>query len=248
MLSSFSSRAVKATGLALLLSTSAIGGAILVSDLTGTAQAQESQGNGQQGGGGAGGQQGQDNRGGTGAGQGGPGEDSDGRGPQSGGPSSDGGGKPDWAQEGIPEDVELGRLSVARSPDHVLERSLDEALANISPEIVSFYSMSIDEAVTKLSLDWDNVTLYDSPLQSLALFQDALDGTSVLTTLGVENDNDTLLALFLGVASDKTEPVTYNTVLALTVIFDVEMTEEDIASLAADAEAIRIAVLAGHDA
>jgi len=248
MFSSFSSRAVKATGLALLLTTSAIGGAILVSDLSATAQAQESEGNGQQGQGGEAGQQGQDNAGGAGAGQGGPGEDSDGQGPQSGGPSSDGGGRPAWAQEGIPEDVELARLSVARSPDHVLARALEEALANITPEIVSFYSMSIDEAVFELSLNWDNVSLYESPLQSLALFQDALDGTSVLTTLGVENDTDTLLALFLGVASDKTEPVTYNSVLAMTVIFEVEMTDAEITALAADAEAIRIAVLAGHDA
>ena len=79
------------------------------------------QGNqGGQGQGGIGSQQGQGNQG-QGEGQGGPGEDSDGQGPQAGGPSdSAGGGMPPWASEGIPE-VELGRLSVARSPDH-LER------------------------------------------------------------------------------------------------------------------------------
>lgn len=248
MISSFSSRAAKIAGLALLLSTTAIGGGILFSDLTGAAEAQQSGGNGQQGQDGAGDGQGQDNAGGNGAGQGGPSSDSDGQGPRAGAPSSDGGGTPVWASEGLPADVELGRLSVARSPDHVLARSLDEALANITPEIVAFYSMSIDEAVTELSLNCDNVSLYDSPLQSLALFDDALDGTSVLTSMGVTNDTETLLALFLGVASDKTQPVTYDTVVAMTVIFEVEMTDAEIASLAEDAEAIRIAVLAGHDA
>jgi len=37
------------------------------------------------------------------------------------------GGRPVWAQEGIPE-VELGRLNMARAPAHVLMRALDEAV------------------------------------------------------------------------------------------------------------------------
>ena len=65
------------------------------------------------------GQKGQGNAG-QGQGQGGPGEDSDGKGPQAGSGGSEGG-KPAWAQEGIPE-VELGRLNVARSPDKVLDQ------------------------------------------------------------------------------------------------------------------------------
>ena len=70
---------------------------------------------GGQGQGSQGAQSGQGNQGDQGQGQGGPGEDSDGVGPQAGGPSdSAGGGQPPWASEGIPE-VELGRLSVARS-------------------------------------------------------------------------------------------------------------------------------------
>lgn len=208
-------------------------------------QGQGGQGDGGNGQGGQGSQQGQGNQGGSGAGQGGPSADSDGKGPQAGGPSDTGGGKPVWAQEGIPE-VELGRLSVARSPDQVLDRALAEALSNISSDIVSFYNLSLEDAITKLSLEFDTVTMYDSPLQSLSLLRDALDGSSVLADYGVTNDVDTLMALFIGVASDKTITVSTDTVIALTTILGAPMTEASAAALAADAEAVRVAVLAGH--
>lgn len=201
---------------------------------------------GGQGVGSQGAQSGQDNQG-QGTGQGGPDASSDGKGPQAGVPSDtkSGGGKPAWAQEGIPE-VELGRLSVARSPDQVLDRALAEALATITPDIVSFYSLPLDQMIEQFSLNWDNISIYDSPLQNLALMKDALDGTSDLTALGVANSVDTLLAAFLGVASDKTVPISTDTVIAVTTILGTPVTGAAAADLAADAEAIRIAVLAGH--
>ncbi|PQO22904.1 hypothetical protein C2I36_10510 [Rhodobacteraceae bacterium WD3A24] len=208
----------------------------------------QGQGNQGEGGEGRGGSDGGAGQGGSdgGAGQGGPGEDSEGRGPQAGSGGETGGGRPPWAQEGIPEDLELGRLSVARSPDQVLDRAFDEALAHLSPEMIAFYSLDLDEMIEELSLNWDNLTIIDSPLQNLALYKDAMDGTSVLTDMGVTNDTDTLLAAFLGVASDKTVPISTDTVLALSVIFEQPISEADAAALAAEAEAIRIAVLAGH--
>jgi hypothetical protein len=200
------------------------------------------------------GQGGSDNRGGANAGgqgqggpssgQGGPSEDSPGRGPQA-GPNPDAGGQPVWAAEGIPE-VELGRLNVARSPEHVLDRAFDEVLANFTPEMAAFYSLSLSEMITRLSLEWDELTIVDSPLQNLSLLRDALHGTSALSTVGVTNDHDTLLAVFLGVASDKVVPISTDTVIALTMILGTPITGTDAAALAADAEAIRIAVLAGH--
>lgn len=202
---------------------------------------------GGQGAGGQGSQSGQGNQGGEGSGQGGPDASSDGKGPQAGAPSdtTTGGGRPTWAKEGIPE-VELGRLSVARSPAQVLDRAYAEALATITPDIVAFYSLPLDQMIDQLSLNWDNVSIYDSPLQSLALMKDALDGTSGLIAEGVTNSNDTLLAAFLGIASDKTVPVTQDTVIAVTTILGTPVTGDAAAALAADAEAIRIAVLAGH--
>lgn len=201
---------------------------------------------GGQGQGDQGAQSGQGNQGGQDQGQGGPGDDSDGVGPQSGGPSDDGsgGGRPAWASEGIPE-VELGRLSVARSPDHVLDQAYDEALLAIG-DMADFYNLSLDDMITELSLNWDEITLIDSPLQNLAIFRDALDGGIDLSAYGITNDTFTILAVTLGVASDKTLPITADTVYALSVIFDMPMSEADSFALAAAAEAIRIAVLAGH--
>ena len=177
-------------------------------------------------------------------GQGGPGIDSEGKGPRAGAPSTTGGGRPVWAKEGIPE-VELGRLNVARSPEHVLASALNEALSRQTPELTAFYSQSLDQAITQLSLNWDNVTIYDSPLQSLALFEQTLKtGSSPLP--GVTNDKTTLEAMFLGVASDKGIPITTETVIAVTTILGSPLTGAAAEELAAEAEAVRIAVLAGH--
>jgi len=213
----------------------------------------QAQGQGNQGGqgqGSQGAQSGQSNQGGSGSGQGGPSADSDGTGGQSGGPSdtNSGGGKPAWAQEGIPE-VELGRLSVARSPDQVLDRSLEEALSTWDAVTMEdFYSLPLENAdvsiLSELSLNWDNLTIYDSPLQNLALMKDILeDGDSQLE---VNNDTDVLMAVFLGVASDKTVPITTETVIAVSTILGYPITGDDAEDLAKDAEAVRIAVLAGH--
>ncbi|HEY8594833.1 MAG TPA: hypothetical protein VIL84_06290 [Devosiaceae bacterium] len=232
--------AMLATGAMTLVGTSAA----LAQDGSG-GQGKGAQNQGGQGQGNKGAQSGQDNAGGQGSGQGGPSDDSDAKGPQAGAPAATGGGKPVWAQEGIPE-VELGRLSVARSPDQVLDRAFDEAVASISPDMVDFYNMSLDEAVFELSTNWDNVTLIDSPLQNLALLKDALDGTSVLTSKGVTNDVDTLMAIFLGVASDKLIDVSPETVVAVTTILGTPVTGDDAVALAKAAEEIRIAVLAGH--
>jgi hypothetical protein len=191
------------------------------------------------------GQKGQENAG-QGEGQGGPGEDSDGKGPQAGGPAdANGGGKPVWAQEGIPE-VELGRLSVARSPDKVLERALAEAVASMTPEMVTFYEMSLEDVITKLSLNFDEVAFIDSPLQNLALLEDLLDGGTALSGAGVDNDETLLAAMLLGAASDKTVPITTATVVAVTTILGTPVNGTAADTLADMAEDIRIAILAGH--
>lgn len=215
----------------------------------GGGQGNGGQGNGGQGSGGEGGGQGSGGQGsgegGQGSGQGGPSEDSDGKGPKAGSAGNSGGGKPVWASEGIPE-VELGRLSVARSPDQVLDRSLAEALAGLTPEMVSYYNLSLEEAVAALSLSFEETTFIDSPLQNLALLKDSLDGTTVLADSGVTNDLETLQAMLLGAASDKTVPISTDTVIAVTTILGTPITGDAAAALAADAEAIRVAILAGH--
>lgn len=162
-----------------------------------------------------------------------------------GGAGQGSGGSPVWAQEGIPE-IELGRLNVARSPTQVLDRAFAEATSTFTPAMANFYNLSVDDMVTELSLNWGNVELVDSPLQNLALFRDALDGQSVLRTLGVRNTNDTLLAAFLGTASDKTIPVRPETAYAVAIILGMPISASSATDIAADAERIRIAILAGH--
>ncbi len=197
--------------------------------------AQEGDGDGQ-GGQGQGGQ-GQGGQNGTGEG--------DGTGQQGGGSAADGGGKPVWAQEGIPE-VELGRLSVARSPDKVLDQALAEAIATLTPEMVDYYNMTLEEVVQELDLNFDEVAFIDSPLQNLALLNDLLADGTALADAGVTWDDSLLAAMLLGAASDKTIEISTETVIAVTTILGTPITGDEAAALADEAEAIRIAILAGH--
>jgi hypothetical protein len=177
-------------------------------------------------------------------GQGGPGEDSDGQGPKAGSGGSEGG-KPAWAQEGIPE-VELGRLNVARSPDQVLDRALAEAVSSLTPDMIDYYNLSLDEAIIELSTNFDTVAFVDSPLQNLALLEDVLSGGTALEDAGVTTGDSVLAAMLLGAASDKTVPISTDTVIAVTTILGTPITLEAAEDLAERAEDIRIAILAGH--
>lgn len=173
-----------------------------------------------------------------GAGQGGAG--------QGGGNAEAGGGRPAWAQEGIPE-VELGRLSVARSPEHVLDRALAEVLANLTPEQIAFMNLDLEVMLENLRTSFADLALVDSPLQNLALLRELLEDPNALATYGITNDTMTLMALYIGMASDKTLEVSVDTVIAVTTILGYPITDEAVlAELQAKAEDIREAVLEGH--
>ena len=204
----------------------------------------ESGGKGGRGGSNGGHDEGAEGGGGEGRGgsQGGGEGDGGGRGQ---GAGAGGAGRPVWAQEGIPE-VELGRLNVARSPDRVLDRAYAEALSTFSEEVAAFYRLDLAEMERELATNWANVRFIDSPLQNLALLRDALDGKSVLRDVGIATDNDTLLAVFLGTASDKSMPVTTETALAISAILGRPLSESEAAALAEEAERIRQAILQGH--
>jgi|GEM_PF-2127604 len=189
---------------------------------------------------------------GKGSGQGGPvpGE-SDAKGPRfqgggGGGAPSERGGKPAWAQEGIPEDVELGRLNVARSPDSVLQRALDETVATWNPDMESFYELTAAQAADELENNYDSVVRFDSPLANLAFYQQLLTtGTTQLPGVDPASTND-LAAILLGSASDKTVAVTEGTVEAVNLIMGIEMTQADVTAIAEGAEAVRSAIDIGH--
>ena len=181
------------------------------------------------------------------------GDTSDGRGPKyMGGDQSnkpgdgDRGGKPAWAQEGLP-DVELGRMNVSRAPDHVMERQFWEALNTWDPSMESFYELTAEAAATLLSTQYDSVVRFDSPLMNLALYKDLLvDGVTQLPGVTPASVND-LAAILLGSASDKTVSITTDTVVALNTIMDLSMSEADIAIVAEKAEVVRDAINTGHD-
>lgn len=224
------------------------------------AMAQNSQGKGQGGPNDDAGQgnQGQGNQG-QGAqgsqGQGGPNvtageEDSDRRGPQYGQPSADEprGGRPDWGGEDYPE-VELGRLSVIKSPDRVIDRAFDEVIANFDADAsAQYYEMTAAEFAQTAETSWDSMTIIDSPLENLALLRELwTTGETSLPGVNLSSTNlYELSAILIGVASDKELPVTEDTVRALSIIIGVSLPDSAIASIADKAEDVRDGVAIGH--
>jgi hypothetical protein len=208
--------------------------------------------------------------GGRGQGQGGPSGDSDAKGPRYGGEGSKPaagtqGGKPVWAQEGVPSDLELGRLSVVRAPSHVIDKSLASALAALQP---AFYDQvmaiasdaSLDEAakiaalqaLIKDNFDSTTVVRIDSPLENLGLFKDLVPDSTIAAasktyTASTADQFVMLAAVFIGSASDKTIPVSTATVDAIVKIMELTLpsgvTSDTIATYA---EAVRQAIAEAH--
>ena len=158
--------------------------------------------------------------------------------------------RPVWAREGIPE-VELGRLNVSRAPGHVLGRAEGEALATYQQGMRALYSLDAEQAATLLAGSFGDVVRYDSPLQNLALYKDVMTfGDTQLRDVDpnlVPASQLDLAAIFLGSASDKTVPISADTVTAVNRILGlVEMDPDEKALLAGKAEAVRQAILVGH--
>ena len=174
------------------------------------------------------------------------------------------GGRPVWAKEGIPE-VELGRLSVARSPVHVLDHAFSETVSNwatmgttvltlTAPDqptlvltVAQLYSKTAVEFAQIVETYYDSITRVDSPLENLSLLKNlAMTGTTALTGVTPASKTD-LMAIFLGSASDKTIPVSVDTVTAINTILGLPaLTPEQAATLAAEADAVRLAIASGH--
>ena len=156
-----------------------------------------------------------------------------------------GGSKP-WTREGLP-DIELGRLNVARAPSHVLARAEQEALVGHTENMSMFYSLTAEQAAVLLKNRFSEVERYDSPLQNLALYKDIMTfGVTQVPGAKPASQLD-LAAIFLGSAADKNVTINAETVAAVNKILGlVEMNSEERAILAAKAETIREAILAGH--
>ncbi|WP_162915056.1 hypothetical protein [Desertibaculum subflavum] len=124
--------------------------------------------------------------------------------------------RPAWSGGAVPEDVELGRLNMARSPDHVLNRALNEA-----------YTTNLDKNNDGV-LDADaSIPDVESPMQNLALFKEALAGARKVSGSWTLQD----AAQFLGKAADKNIPITEDTVRAIGVILE---TQADLSTFSYD--------------
>lgn len=209
----------------------------------------------------------QDNKMGGGASAPGPGgtndEPNDAKGPRYAGGAGTGsqGGKPPWAQEGIDESVEMGRLNVARAPGRVLLNLLDEATATLLLANASA-TTSIYEAASIEAVDVTPTSVrVDSPLENLALLKDLLsdgqldgdtvpegqDGDHAATFVPTMSTAD-FVALLIGSAADKTVPINVTTVNNLLTIMDLDLPAGvSPAEVAADAETVRLDILSAHE-
>ncbi len=185
-----------------------------------------------------------------------------GQGQGQGGSGGGSGGKPVWASGGIPE-VELGRLNVARAPDSVRAKALDEATSTWSTmgsttmtlvingvsktiTVAQLYSYSASQFAAIVANNYDVIMRIDSPLQNLALLQSyATSGKIPLSGVKTPSKGD-LLGIFLGSAADKTIPITTDTVIALNTILGLNLTPTQIANSAVAAEEVRAAIAAAH--
>ena len=174
------------------------------------------------------------------------------------------GGRPGWAKEGIPE-VELGRLSVARSPAHVLDHAFSEAVSNwtsmgstvmvlsaegqetLTMTVAQLYSLPASEFSYIVQTYYPSIVRIDSPLENLSLLKSfALTGATPLAGTTPASRDD-FIAIFLGSASDKTIPISADTVTAVNTILGLPaLTPEQTADIAAKAEEVRLAILSGH--
>ena len=116
--------------------------------------------------------------------------------------------RPVWAGGAVPEDLELGRLNVARAPASTRLHALEEV-----------YSSNLDkdgDGVVDADADLD---LVHSPMANLALYEQALkEGAWTLEQA----------ALFLGRAADKTIPISIETVEAVNLILGIAADEAGI--------------------
>lgn len=116
-----------------------------------------------------------------------------------------------------PSEVEFGRTSVARSPDKVLEKTLNDTLASLN---AADAIVTVDPVTGRLVINGETV---DSPLANLALYTelmnpDALsntESTSVLLASGVNP------AALLAAASDKGGTLTVDYAVYLGTILGI---------------------------
>lgn len=142
--------------------------------------------------------------------------------------------------------MELGRLSVARSPSHVLDKALLEALQTLAATSSLYANSTLQDLLVALDAA---PTRVDSPLENLALYKDLLtDGVITDAPAGITSNTELLAAFFLGAASDKTLPISTDTVTAINTILGVSLPDGvDLSTFAETADTIREKIYEVHE-
>ena len=137
-------------------------------------------------------------------------------------------------------------LDLANFPDQVLDRAMKEAMASFDGKTAAFYRLDLDRMVGALTQTGGRVAHISSPLQNIALYRDALDGSSVLAQAGVSTDTEMLMAAFLGCAAGPEFRLNAGTVAAVTLRLGRQLSPERAAAIAENAERIRVALSANN--
>jgi len=147
------------------------------------------------------------------------------------------------AQEGIPE-LELGRSSIARTSDPMLDRGPAEALPTFTPGMGALRALSRGAMIEEIGRTRDSLAIHGSPVHILAVFKGVLPGEAALS--GVSSLSETLAAFFVGTASDNTIPISADTGMAATSIPGALVPDGTAAGFATETEAVRVAILCAH--
>jgi hypothetical protein len=154
--------------------------------------------------------------------------------------------RPVWAGLDFPE-VELGRLNVSRAPTRVLDHARILAAEDLPGEAGTLYGLSAEEAATLLRESFESVERLHSPVQNLALYRELMTfGEIEFFDFPAASQLD-LAAIFLASASERSKPITEDTVRALNMILGlVELDSADRQVLASKAEIVRAGMEVGH--
>jgi hypothetical protein len=143
--------------------------------------------------------------------------------------------------EGLTQEVDFGRLNIARAPSMVLEHSLDEAISKLDGVLIT--PANIDDYTDAAGRLIDSAgNTIDSPLENLALYEALVNGTvnqdgNIVITVNVTQDggsqdytltvNSTvaldLAAAAFAAASDKTGTLSVDGIAYISGFLDVNI-------------------------